>query len=254
MVHQSIARLICLNGRRALVTGAGSGIGRAAAIRLVQADASVVALDVNKDALAETRSAASAAGAGEIRTAAVDVSDATAVESALAAESFHVVVNAAGIMAPESLTATTRADWDRVLAVNLTGYFNVLKSTVARMSRPGSVIQVASIQGHTGVAFPSYTATKGAILSLSRQLGAELGPEGIRVNSVSPGMILTGMTQDSLAQDDARNAVADRTPLRRVGNAEEIANAILYLASDFSSFVTSTDLLVDGGLISSVQF
>ena len=133
-------------------------------------------------------------------------------------------------------------DWERVLAVNLTGYFNVLKSTVARMSRPGSVIQVASIQGHTGVAFPSYTASKGAILSLSRQLGAELGPDGIRVNSVSPGMILTGMTQDSLSQDDARNAVAGRTPLRRVGNAADIANAILYLASDFSGFVTSADL------------
>ena len=254
MIQQSIVELVSLDGRRALVTGAGSGIGRATAVRLAQAGASVLALDVNEDGLAETRSTALTAGTGGIETATVDVSDSTAVESALAAESFHVVVNAAGTMAPESLSATTLVDWDHVLAVNLTGYFNVLKSTVSRMSRPGSVIQVASIQGHIGVAFPSYTATKGAILALSRQLGAELGPEGIRVNSVSPGMILTGMTQDALAEDDMRDGVASHTPLRRVGNAEDLANAILYLASDFSSFVTSTDLLVDGGLISSADF
>jgi NAD(P)-dependent dehydrogenase (short-subunit alcohol dehydrogenase family) len=254
MIQRSIAELISLDGRRALVTGAGSGIGRAAAIRLAEAGASVLALDVSQDALGGTAAAASRTGTGGIDTVAADVSDAHAVESALAGESFHVVVNAAGIMAPESLAATARADWDRVLAVNLTGYFNVLKSTVSRMSRPGSVIQVASIQGHTGVAFPSYTAAKGAILSLSRQLGAELGPEGIRVNSVSPGMILTGMTEDALAGDGAQDQVAGRTPLRRVGRAEDIANAILYLASDLSGFVTSADLLVDGGLISSVQF
>jgi NAD(P)-dependent dehydrogenase (short-subunit alcohol dehydrogenase family) len=251
MVHPSIAGLVSLDGRRALVTGAGSGIGRAAAVRLAQAGASVLALDVNAGGLAQTRSAA---GAGQLGTAVVDVSDAAAVESALAAESFHVVVNAAGIMAPESLAATAAADWDHVLAVNLTGYFNVLKSTVPRMSRPASVIQVASIQGHIGVAFPSYTATKGAILALSRQLGAELGPEGIRVNSVSPGMIVTGMTEDALAEDGARDQVSGRTPLRRVGTADDLANAILYLASDFSGFVTATDLLVDGGLISSAQF
>lgn len=254
MVHQSIAELVSLDGRRALVTGAGSGIGRAAAVRLAQVGASVLALDVSEDGLTETKSAAPATGAGEIEIAIVDVSDFAAVESALAAESFHVVVNAAGIMAPPSLLATTHADWDHVLAVNLTGYFNVLKSTVPRMSLPGSVIQIASMQGHIGVAFPSYTATKGAILALSRQLGAELGPQGIRVNSVSPGMILTGMTQDYLAQGDISNGVAGHTPLRRVGSAEDIANAILYLASDFSSFVTSTDLLVDGGLISSIDF
>lgn len=254
MVHQSIIDLVSLAGRRALVTGAGSGIGSAAAVRLAQAGASVLALDVSVDGLTETRSTASTAAAGQIETVAVDVSDAAAVESALAAESFHVVVNAAGIMAPESLAATTSADWDHVLAVNLTGYFNVLKSTVSRMSRPGSVIQIASMQGHIGVGFPSYTATKGAILALSRQLGAELGPEGIRVNSVSPGMILTGMTQDALAGEDPLDGVAGRTPLRRVGSAADIANAILYLASDLSSFVTSTDLLVDGGLISSANF
>jgi NAD(P)-dependent dehydrogenase (short-subunit alcohol dehydrogenase family) len=250
-MKQSITDLISLEGRRALVTGAGSGIGQATALRLAEAGASVLALDLNADGLAKT-SSSSAPTAGSIDTRVVDVADTDAVESALADESFHVLVNAAGIMAPASLAETTRADWDRTLGVNLTGCYNVLKSAVPRMSRPGSIIQIASIQGQIGVAFPSYTATKGAILALSRQLGGELGPDGIRVNSVSPGMILTGMTEDFLADDDTRESFAGRTPLRRIGNPDDLANAILFLASDLSSFVTATDLLVDGGLISSL--
>src|ERR1700753_1166907 len=121
MVHHSIAELVSLDGRRALVTGAGSGIGRATAVRLAQAGATVLGLDVGAAGLTGTESAAAAAGAGPVETAVVDVSDAAAVESALAAERFHVVVNAAGIMAPESLAAPTPADWGHVLAVNLTG-------------------------------------------------------------------------------------------------------------------------------------
>jgi NAD(P)-dependent dehydrogenase (short-subunit alcohol dehydrogenase family) len=252
MVQQSIIDLISLEGRRALVTGAGSGIGRATALTLAQAGASVLALDVNEGGLAQTKSAASSTET--IDTAVVDVSDFDAVESALAGESFHVIVNAAGIMAPPTLAFTTRADWDHVLAVNLASCFNVLKSAVPNMSRPASAILISSIQAHVGVAFPSYTAAKGAILSLSRQLAGELGPEGIRINSVSPGMILTGMTQDFLGNDQIRGPIEGQTPLRRLGGPQDLANAILFLASDLSSFVTSTDLLVDGGLISSRSF
>lgn len=249
-MRQSITDLISLEGRRALVTGGGSGIGQATALRLADAGASVLAVDLSAEGLAKIGSATPTAG--PIDTAVVDVADTDAVESALADESFHVIVNAAGIMAPVTLAETTRADWDRVFEVNMTGCYNVLKSAVPRMSRPGSIIQIASIQAQIGVAFPSYTATKGAILAMSRQLGGELGPDGIRVNSVSPGMILTGMTEDFLADDDTRESFAGRTPLRRIGTPDDLANAILFLASDLSSFVTSTDLLVDGGLISSL--
>jgi NAD(P)-dependent dehydrogenase (short-subunit alcohol dehydrogenase family) len=136
-----------------------------------------------------------------------------------------VVVNSAGIMAPDSLATTSRQDWDRVLAVNLTGCFNVLKSAVPRMRRPGSVIQISSMMGHGGLAFPAYTSTKGAILALTRQLAGELGPQGIRVNSVSPGMTLTGMTQDHLSDGEHRDHIAERTPLRMVGAPGDIANA-----------------------------
>lgn len=246
-IHESLLDVIGLAGRRAVVTGAGSGIGQASAVVLAKAGASVLALDVDETGLTATKAAVA-----DVDIATVDVADHAAVDGALGGESPHVVVNAAGIMAPASLASTGDADWDRVLAVNLTGYYNVLKSVVPRMRRPGSVIQISSMMGHIGVAFPAYTATKGAVLALSRQLAGELGPDGIRVNSISPGMILTGMTRDHLSAGDRSEYVAGRTPLRAVGTADDIANAVLYLASDMSAFVTGTDILVDGGLISAL--
>lgn len=235
MVHQSLTDLINLDGRRAVVTGAGSGIGRATAETLTRGGASVLALDLT----------------GTDTT--VDVADYGAVEHALRNETFDIVVNCAGIMAPDSLATTSPDDWDRVLAVNLTGYYNILKCAVPHMRRPGSIIQISSMQAHIGVAFPAYTASKGAVISLSRQLATELGPQGIRVNSVSPGMILTGMTQDNLADGPDTARVTSRTPLRRIGTAQDIANAVLYLAGDLSAFVTGADIVVDGGIISALN-
>ncbi|MFE2186977.1 SDR family NAD(P)-dependent oxidoreductase [Streptomyces sp. NPDC059455] len=253
MVHTSVVDVISLSGRRAAVTGAGSGIGRATAVVLAKAGASVLALDINEGGLAETKALAHQIADVAFDVATVDVSDFTAVDGILGGENLDVVVNSAGIMAPDSLATTSRQDWDRVLAVNLTGCFNVLKSAVPRMRRPGSVIQISSMMGHGGLAFPAYTSTKGAILALTRQLAGELGPQGIRVNSVSPGMTLTGMTQDHLSDDEHRDHIAERTPLRMVGAPGDIANAVLYLASDLSAFVTATDILVDGGLTSVIN-
>jgi NAD(P)-dependent dehydrogenase (short-subunit alcohol dehydrogenase family) len=235
MVHQSLIDLVNLDGRRAVVTGAGSGIGRATASTLMHAGASVLALDLT----------------GTDTT--VDVADYDAVERVLRNEKPDIVVNCAGIMAPDSLATTGPDDWERVLAVNLTGYYHVLKCAVPRMNRPGSIVQISSMQAHIGVAFPAYTAAKGAVISLSRQLAAELGPDGIRVNSVSPGMILTGMTEDHLANGPETERVTSRTPVRRIGKAQDIANAVLYLASDLSTFVTGTDILVDGGITSALN-
>jgi NAD(P)-dependent dehydrogenase (short-subunit alcohol dehydrogenase family) len=252
-VHASLLDIISLRGRRAVVTGAGSGIGRAAAVVLAKAGASLLALDVNESGLAESKALASEVSDTDFDVAAVDVSDFAAVERILSGESLDVVVNAAGVMAPDSLAKTSSQDWDRVLAVNLTGCFNVLKSAVPHMNRPASVVQISSMMGHAGLAFPAYTSTKGAILALTRQLAGELGPEGIRVNSVSPGMILTGMTQDHLSDGEHRAHIMDRTPLRSVGAPEDVANAVLYLASDLSAFVTGADILVDGGLTSVIN-
>lgn len=131
----------------------------------------------------------------------------------------------------------------------------ILQRAQTRRSRhepPGSIIQISSMMGHTGLAFPAYTATKGAILSLTRQLAGELGPAGIRVNSVSPGMILTAMTQDAMADPTHREHTTTRTPLRALGTPADIAYAVLHLAGDLSTFVTGTDILVDGGLVSTL--
>ncbi|GGN06759.1 hypothetical protein GCM10011578_031100 [Streptomyces fuscichromogenes] len=121
------------------------------------------------------------------------------------------------------------------------------------MGRPAGIIQISSMTGHGGLAFPACTATKGAVLALTRRLAAELGPEGIRVNSISPGVILTGMTRDRLSRPEGRGHIAGRTPLRTVGAPEDIAYAVLCLASGLSAFVTGADILVDGGLTSVID-
>jgi NAD(P)-dependent dehydrogenase (short-subunit alcohol dehydrogenase family) len=138
MINESLAAAVSLDGRRALVTGAGSGIGRATALTLAEAGACVLAADVNDEGLA----AAKAPGVDPVT---VDVSDRGAVANALRGETFDIVVNVAGIMAPDSLDNTTSQEWERVLAVNLTGYFNVLKCAVPQMKRPGSIIQISSM-------------------------------------------------------------------------------------------------------------
>ncbi|MCT7658006.1 SDR family NAD(P)-dependent oxidoreductase [Mycobacterium deserti] len=251
-MHDSLIKLINLEGRHALVTGAGSGIGQAAALTLARAGASVLALDINTDGLSATQELARNEVGAEVTTAALDVCDRSAVDQVLATSTFNIVVNAAGKMAAESLSATSFDDWDRLVDVNLTGYFNVLKTAAPRMTAPGSVIQISSMMGHVGAGFPAYTAAKGAVLALTRQLAGELGPLGIRVNSVSPGMILTGMTRDFLSEDAFRNQIIARTPLRMVGAPDHIANAILFLASDLSAFMTGADMLVDGGATSAM--
>jgi 3-oxoacyl-[acyl-carrier protein] reductase len=143
-----------------------------------------------------------------------------------------------------------------VLDVNLTGYFHLLKAAVPRMAAAGGgrIVQIASIAGHTGYGYASYTATKGGVLAITRQLASELAPMRIRINSISPGVIETGLNRDTLATDTIRDATIGNTPWGRIGRPEDIAQAALFLVGPQSEFVTGTDLVVDGGMISCIHW
>jgi NAD(P)-dependent dehydrogenase (short-subunit alcohol dehydrogenase family) len=235
----------------AVVTGGASGIGAATARAMVAEGARVVVADV-----ADEAGAALVAELGEERAryVATDVADENRVRALFdAAEQWagtpDVVFNNAGIghMAPSHEYAT--ADWQRVLDINLTGVFLVAREAVGRMQErglAGSLINCGSILGHMGQRqTAAYTAAKGGVVNLTRTLGLEYGPDNIRVNAVCPGYIETPLL-DGL-DDETRRELTERHAMGRMGQPEEVANAVVFLASAEASFVTGTSLMVDGG-------
>jgi NAD(P)-dependent dehydrogenase (short-subunit alcohol dehydrogenase family) len=244
----------------ALVTGAGSGLGRATALLLAGRGARVAAFDLNAEAVETARQEIVESG-GE---AAAFAGDSSVEEHAAAAVreavqrfgKLTILVNAAGIVIRKGLLETSGEEWRRVIDVNLNGYFHFLRAAVPEMQAAGGgrIVQIASIAGHIGYGYPSYTAAKGGILALTRQLAAELAPHGIRINSISPGVIATGLNVDTLSQQAIRQATVANTPWGRIGEPADIARAVLFLVSSESDFVTGTDLVVDGGMISCIHW
>ncbi|WP_031468464.1 SDR family NAD(P)-dependent oxidoreductase [Sciscionella sediminilitoris] len=238
-----------------VITGAGSGIGRACALRLSETGAPVALLDVA--GAAETRGEVEARG-GEAVEFTVDVTDDDAIREVLdrLPGNPRTLVNAAGIIVRKTLLECSLEEWRRVLDVNLTGYFVLLRNIVPRMADAGggSIVQVASIAGHTGYGFSSYTASKGGVLALTRQLAAELAGKGIRINSVSPGVVESGLNRDTLGNELIRSATVDNIPLGRLGRPDDIARVVAFLAGPASEFVTGADLVADGGMISTIHW
>jgi NAD(P)-dependent dehydrogenase (short-subunit alcohol dehydrogenase family) len=249
-------KLVDLTGLKALVTGGGSGIGRTTAQLLASVGAHVCVLDMNMEAAGETaRLIASEGGQAEAR--AVDVTSHADVARAIADAELDILVNAAGIVVRKTLLETTHDEWQRVIDVNLTGYFNVLKAAVPALARSrtgGRVVQIASVSALVGYGYPAYTASKGGVLAMTRQLAAELAPMGIRINSISPGVTETNINRDTLNKNIVRTATIGNTPLARLGLPRDIAKAVLYLVSDMGEFVTGTDIVVDGGMISTIHW
>lgn len=244
-----------LSGRVCVVTGAGSGIGAAVATALAQAGARVALLDLDADKAGKVADGLLNQGFAALAIG-CDTSDPDSVQAAAARVvrelgPCHGVVNNAGMMRSGSLADVELADWNRVLAVNLTGYL-----LVARAFRPqmlaqggGSLVHIASIaavfpQTHSG----AYSASKSGVLLLSKQLAAEWGGEGIRSNAICPGMIRTPLTAAFYQQPGVEEKRAAATTSRRVGEAQDIADAALYLLSPRASYVNATELLVDGGM------
>ena len=241
-----------LEGRICVVTGAGSGIGRAAALALAADGASIAVLDCDEAGAQETVRLLPGPGIA----LACDVSDQDAVEDACASVrsrlgDAHVLVNNAGMIRPGALDSLSLADWNAVLAVNLTGYFLCAQAFghAMRERGEGTLVHVSSIAATEATAFAgAYSVSKAGVTMLSRLLAVEWGPLGIRSNAVRPGMIQTPMVKAVYEAPGIIERRAAVVPSRRVGQPEDIAQAILFLASPRSSYVNGTELLVDGAL------
>ena len=241
-------------GRTVLVTGASRGLGQAIAAAFGGEGAFVyVAYRSHERGAAQTLEAVRAAG-GEGAAIALDVRDGksvdAAIERALAERgALDVLVNNAAVTRDNLLALMAPDDWDEVLATNLGGVFRCTRAVVRSMLARGrgAIINVGSVAGlHASPGQASYAASKGGVLALTRTLAAELAPKGIRVNAVVPGLVSTGMA----ARLDHRVAARRREaiPLGRFGTADEIARAVLFLASDDASYIIGQALVVDGGL------
>ncbi|HET8992602.1 MAG TPA: SDR family oxidoreductase [Rhodococcus sp. (in: high G+C Gram-positive bacteria)] len=255
-----------LEDKSAIVTGAGSGVGRATALRLAEEGAQVVCADINVDQAKETVRLVEAAG-GAATAVVADVSDEDQVEAMVnaAVEQYgklDILVNNVGIPTPR-LGATfeehTREDFERLVGVNLGGVFFGSKHAVLQFKKQGSggaIVNTGSVAGLVAWGGSVYGATKGAVHQLTRAVAIEGAPHGIRVNAIAPaGMPLTGfMTAGGLdpemgARPEVTDRIATQHPLGRFITAEDCAEAILYLASDMSKNVTGVVLPVDGGYV-----
>jgi NAD(P)-dependent dehydrogenase (short-subunit alcohol dehydrogenase family) len=247
-----------LRDKVALITGAGSGIGRQSALLFAKEGAAILVVDVNDQAGAETVALVEKAGGRAAYCRADVAKSADCAQMVAAAERrfgrLDVMFNNAGIMhaRDDDAVATDEAIWDLTLDINAKGVFLGCKHGIPALRRAGggSIINTASFVARMGAATPqiAYTASKGAVLALSRELAVIHARENIRVNALSPGPLRTELLMSFLDTEKKKQRRLVHVPMGRFGEAEEIAKAALYLASDESSYVTGTEFLVDGGL------
>jgi len=244
-----------LNGKVAIVTGAGSGMGREEAILLAKEGAIVVLTDINEAAVQAVAEEITSNG-GEATAFAHNVASEEewikVVDGTIQKYSkIDVLVNNAGISLAVNLLDTTMDQWNRVMNINVASVFLGMKHVVPQMkeNNGGSIVNISSIAGLTGGSGAgAYTASKGAVRMLSKAAAVDYGKFNIRVNSVHPGFIETPMSQEMVNNEKMLAWFLSQTALPRVGQASEVADAVLFLASDASSYITGVELPVDGGV------
>jgi len=248
-----------LQGRVALVTGAQRGMGRADAIALGQQGATVIVTDIDlKACQAVADDIMSASGKAE--AFAMDVTKKDQIDSVFDAvirkfKKLDILVNNAGIFHPKPALDLTEKDWQQTMDINLKGYFLCAQRAAKEMAkqRYGRIINITSIaSGQVGVGFAGaahYSATKGGIIGMTETMALEWGPLGITVNAIGPGAIDTPMVADIKNSPELLKGITARVPLGRMGKPEEIAAAVVFLASDEASYVTGATLFVDGGYL-----
>jgi 3-oxoacyl-[acyl-carrier protein] reductase len=241
-----------LKGRHALVTGGSRGIGRAIVLALAQQGASVSACYATPSAAVGTLAAELNGLGANSRLLQADVRSTPAVRrfAAEAAARFgpiDLVVNNAAVVSHHTLADLEEDEWERIVDTNLTGMYRVTRAVLDHLAEPASIVNVTSaVAGRGEATLAHYTAAKAGVVGLTRSLCKELGPRGIRVNAIAPGLVATdqmsGMTAESRARFEAR------IPLRRVADPDELTGAVLFLASDAASYITGATLYVDGGI------
>jgi 3-oxoacyl-[acyl-carrier protein] reductase len=247
--------MLRLEEKSAIVTGAGRGIGRAIARRFLQEGAQVFLCDLDRNRLGDAQEELAAFGA--VRSKVVNVTSRDEVEN-LVSEAratfgrIDVLANNAGISRFGEFLEITDKDWNDTLAINLTGVF-LCSQVVAREMKnqhSGAIVNMASTNGILGEAgLAHYNASKAGVVLLSKTMAIELAPHNIRVNSVCPGFILTDLQLESGMAEEEIREYTSKIPLNRYGRVEEVASAFAFLASDEASFITGTELVVDGGQV-----
>jgi NAD(P)-dependent dehydrogenase (short-subunit alcohol dehydrogenase family) len=246
-----------LAGRVALVTGGGSGIGRAVCVRLAADGAAVVVADIVAETAIETVALLEASGATAL-AATLDVADSAAIEAALDSAwarfgRVDILVNNAGIMSYKPFLYLTEAEWDRTMAVNAKGAFLCGQAAARRLVKakiPGAIVNMSSVTSEVAIEYQShYCASKGALRMLTKSMALELAEHGITVNAVAPGVVETGMTRELLADPAVAEVTLPLVPLGRAATPEDIAAAVAFLVSPDAAYVTGATLAVDGGYL-----
>ena len=241
-----------VDGKIALVTGAGRGIGRAIALALASAGAEVIVNSRTPAELEAVASEMSAQGCGRARVLPFDVTDSAAVRDKIGGLTrLDILVNNAGVNRPQPFFEVDNATLNRMIALNIKAPFIVAQAAARPMAEAGSgvVINMSSQMGHVGSERDRtvYVMTKHALEGLTKAMAAELAPRGVRVVSIAPTFITTPLTEPFFSNAEFKKWVIDRIPLGRIGTVEEVANAVVFLASPAASLVTGSSLLVDGG-------